>query len=138
MLWTIGILEAFHLRESLMKFREEEKQIENDVKIMREDLAQMQHYRDEITSSSAEITRLRQKSTIFQVTMKDRIKYHEENKQRAEADFNTILQRYAKDSSDANKVVGIQAVEREVRKKEETLTAIREKRTDYEARLKGR
>ena len=121
-----------------MKFREEEKQIENDVKIMREDLAQMQHYRDEITSSSGEITRLRQKSTIFQVTMKDRIKYHEENKQRAEADFNTILQRYAKESSDANKVVGIQAVEREVRKKEENLTAIREKRNDYEARLKGR
>ncbi|GEM_PF-2397755 len=138
MLWTLNILETFHLRESLTKFREEEKQIENDVKIMREDLAQMQHYKDEIASSTAEITRLRQKSTIFQVTMKDRIKYHEENKQRAEQDFNTILQRYAKEAPDANKVVGIQAVEREVRKREETLTSLREKRNDYEARLKGR
>ncbi|MDI6766558.1 MAG: GTPase domain-containing protein [Bacteroidota bacterium] len=96
MMWMLNILEKFHLRESLVKFKSEESQIESEIKILREDMAQMQRYREEISFANAEITRLRSKTTIFQVTMKDRIKYHEENKQRAEQDFMTILNRYIK------------------------------------------
>ena len=136
MLWMMNIVEKFHLRESLMKFRSEEGQIESEIKILREDINQMQKYRDEIASANTEITRLRQKSTIFQAAMKDRIKFHEENRQRAEQDFMTILNRYIKDSPDANKTAGIQTVEREIRKKEELLAGLREKRNDYESRLR--
>ncbi|MDI6803261.1 MAG: hypothetical protein QME58_05365 [Bacteroidota bacterium] len=119
-----------------MKFRSEEGQIESEIKILREDINQMQKYRDEISSANTEITRLRQKSTIFQAAMKDRIKFHEENRQRAEQDFMTILNRYIKDSPEANKAAGIQTVEREIRKKEELLAGLREKRNDYESRLR--
>jgi GTPase SAR1 family protein len=136
MMWMMNIVERFHLRESLMKFRSEEGQIESEIKILREDINQMQKYRDEISSANTEITRLRQKSTIFQAAMKDRIKFHEENRQRAEQDFMTILNRYIKDSPEANKAAGIQTVEREIRKKEELLAGLREKRNDYESRLK--
>jgi GTPase SAR1 family protein len=136
MMWMMNIVEKFHLRESLMKFRSEEGQIESEIKILREDINQMQKYRDEIASANTEITRLRQKSTIFQAAMKDRIKFHEENRQRAEQDFITILNRYIKDSPDANKTAGIQTVEREIRKKEELLAGLREKRNDYESRLR--
>jgi GTPase SAR1 family protein len=136
MMWMMNIVEKFHLRESLMKFRSEEGQIESEIKILREDINQMQKYRDEIASANTEITRLRQKSTIFQAAMKDRIKFHEENKQRAEQDFMTILNRYIKDSPEANKTAGIQTVEREIRKKEELLAGLREKRNDFESRLR--
>ncbi len=138
MMWMLNILETFHLRESLAKFKNEEQQIENELRNMHEDIAQMQRYKEEIASATAEITRLRQKPTLFQVTMKDRIKYHEENKTRAEQDFNTIFQRYVKDSPDMNKVAGLQAVERVVRSKEDLMKGLREKRSDFEARLKGR
>lgn len=136
--WMLGILEKFHLRESLSKFRTEEKRVEDDVKIVREDMSQMEKYRDEVSAEASEVTRLRQKPTLWQATMKDRIKYHEENKQRAEQDFQNILQRYVKEGADQNKTAALQAVEREVKKKEELMSSLKEKRLDYEARLKGR
>lgn len=137
-MWMLNILETFHLRESLIKFKGEEQQIENELKILHEDIAQMQRHKDEIANETAEIGRLRQKPSLFQVTMKDRIKYHEENRNRAEQDFNAILQRYVKDSPDMNKAAGLQAVERVVKSKEELTMGLREKRTDFETRLKGR
>lgn len=138
MMWMLNILETFHLRESLNKFKEEEHRIEDDVKIVRDDLAQMQRHMEEISTSSTEIAKLRQKTSLWHTSTKDRIKYFEENKQRAEEDFQTILQRYVKEATGQNKTGALQAVEREVLKKEELMTALREKRIDYEARLKGK
>lgn len=137
-MWMLNILETFHLRESLNKFKEEEHRIEDDVKIVRDDLAQMQRHMEEISTSSTEIAKLRQKTSLWHTSTKDRIKYFEENKQRAEEDFQTILQRYVKEATGQNKTGALQAVEREVLKKEELMTALREKRIDYEARLKGK
>jgi GTPase SAR1 family protein len=136
MFWMLKILEKYHLSESKHKFEEEEKQVADQIRVVQEDIAQLRALQHETTSSNDEIARIHNKPTIFVEVMKQRLKFHEERRQRAEQEFFSIVQRYVPGAPQSNKALALQMVEREVKTKEKFLGEIRSKRTDFERRLK--
>jgi GTPase SAR1 family protein len=132
--WITKRVEKFHLRESILKFNEEEQKLEGELKTLREDITQLHSYRDQITQINAEIARLNVK--WYQNTA-EKAKLLQENKQKLEQDFSSILQRYVKESTNQNKAALIQAVEREFDGKKDQLNKIREMRNEYNIRVKG-
>jgi GTPase SAR1 family protein len=136
--WTIRVLEKFYLRESFSKFREDEKQVEDDIKVIREDYQHLQRLIDTMNHHNNEIARLRQKPSLFQATMRDRIKFHDDEKQKTEQEFITKVQHYQSDYNDPNRHRGAQILDHEIRRREQVLGEIRQKRTEFENRLRGR
>ena len=138
MIWMMGILEKFHLRESLTKFKTEDGQIESEIKILREDINQMQKLREEISLVENEIAnRQRQgiKSRIGSL-LKTPIQELDNSRKRLDQEFIAILARYVKDSPEQNKAAALRNVERELHKKEELLAGLHEKQNDFKSRLK--
>ena len=138
MAWMIGVLEKFHLQESLVKFKIEEKTVEDQIRVVKEDMSQSRRFREEIEKLEAEIKKVRLSNPIWMATNEKRIKWWEDQKLKNEQDLRALVQRYTKDPSELdNRVASVQAIEREVNRKEEILSALRETRTVYESRLRA-
>jgi len=133
--WMMHTLDGFHIRESIVKMRSEERQVEDEVRIMREDVNRMRSKLNDIEHQDAERKHILQRSPVFHVMMKEKLKFLEDNIHQAEQEFMAIAQRYAKDANLQNKTQAMQLVEREIKKREGVYNAIREKRVDFEKRL---
>jgi hypothetical protein len=137
--WMISILEKFFLRESLDKYRGEEKQIESDRTLLRDDLEKMRKLRDDITEASAKRSEIAMSTRwIDMMNKKERIEAMAENIKRLEQEFMAIAQQYDKSATEANKNAALQSVDREAQYRDNLLKQIRDRRGEFEGRLKQR
>lgn len=134
MLWQCRILENIYIHETLAKYTVEEEEINNKIKMILEDVKEMNELREEIERLDSEIQYLQEKGNILVVLTRDmKIKGFQKSKGIATEKITKILKKYEK-SLDAKISDTIKEIEQIAIEQKEQVAALNEKRRGYENR----
>ena len=132
--WQCRILEKTFIDETLATYTGEEEIINNKVKLILEDVKEMNHLKEEIDRLDSEISYLQEKSNLLVVLTRDmKIKGYQKSKQISEDKLAKILKKYDK-TLDVQIADTIKEIEQSAVTEKDKVVALNEKRRNYENR----
>lgn len=133
--WSTKILEKHFINETLVKYDEEQKQIETEIKELETDVINLHKVLHDLDDLEKKVLEAEERKGLIDILIrKEKLKELNRRKAEAEKKFDRILKDVNYEIKAMNKRSSVQELEKIIEDKKETISEMKNKRKIYESR----